>query len=119
MVEVADPGPVKTLFPCLPDWQATALDHDLIAVCAPLRASDTILQQLAERRPPGLVFDIGSLKAPLRSGLEAMRAAGCRIASVHPMFGPGELMLSGRHILFVDTGHAEATQEAHRLLTLS
>jgi chorismate mutase/prephenate dehydrogenase len=115
MVEVADPGPGDSLFPRVPDWRATSLDHDLIAVCAPLRASSTILEQLAERRPAGLVFDIGSLKAPLRSGLEAMRAAGCRIASVHPMFGPGELMLSGRHILFVDAGHAEATQEAQAL----
>jgi chorismate mutase/prephenate dehydrogenase len=115
VVEVADPGPGESLFSCTPEWQALSLDHDLIAVCAPLRASSTILEQLAERRPPGLIFDIGSLKSPLRDGLEAMRAAGCRIASVHPMFGPGELMLSGRHILFVDVGHTEATREARAL----
>jgi len=114
-VEVADPGPGVSLFPCTPDWRQVTLDHDVIAVCAPLRASNRILGQLAERRPRGLIFDIGSLKTPLHDGLEALRAAGCRIASVHPMFGPGELMLSGRHILFVDAGHAEAMQEARAL----
>jgi chorismate mutase/prephenate dehydrogenase len=114
-VEIADPGDGESLFPRITDWRQSPLDHDLIAVCAPLRSSNRILQQLAERRPVGLVFDIGSLKSPLAEGLEAMRAAGCRIASVHPMFGPRELMLSGRHILLVDAGHAEALAEAREL----
>lgn len=114
-VEVADPAEADSLFPHVADWRDTSLEHDLIAVCAPLRESNRILHELAERRPQGLVFDIGSLKAPLREGLEAMRAAGLRIASVHPMFGPGELMLSGRHILLVDAGHEQALAEAHAL----
>lgn len=115
VVEVADPGHGESLFPRVADWRETSLEHDVIAVCAPLRASNRILEQLAKRCPKGLVFDIGSLKAPVRSGLEAMRAAGCRVASVHPMFGPRELMLSGRHILFVDAGNAEALAEARAL----
>jgi chorismate mutase/prephenate dehydrogenase len=116
-VKIADPGQGESLYPRMEDWQASSLDHDLIAVCAPLRSSNLILEQLAERRPSGLVFDIGSLKAPLANGLEAMRLAGCRIASVHPMFGPRELMLSGRHILLVDAGHAGALGEARELFT--
>jgi chorismate mutase/prephenate dehydrogenase len=114
-VEIADPGSGESLFPHVSDWRETSLAHDLIAVCAPLRASNLILEELAARQPAGLVFDIGSLKAPLRNGLEAMRAAGCRIASVHPMFGPNELMLSGRHILFVDVGDSRALAEAREL----
>ncbi len=114
-VEVADPGPGDSLFPRIHDWRDSSLEHDLVAVCAPLRASNQILEELAGHKPRGLVFDIGSLKGPVAAGLEAMRKAGCRIASVHPMFGPRELMLSGRHILLVDAGHAEALLEAKAL----
>jgi chorismate mutase/prephenate dehydrogenase len=117
VVEIADPGPGESLFPAVADWRETGLDHDVIAVAAPLRASNAILAELAEARPAGLVFDIGSLKSPLEPGLLAMRAAGCRVTSVHPMFGPGELMLSGRHILFVDVGDREALNEARELFS--
>ena len=41
-----------------------------------------------------------------------MRASGCRVCSVHPMFGPNEIGLSGRHILFVDVGNQQAIAEA-------
>ncbi|HSM69882.1 MAG TPA: bifunctional chorismate mutase/prephenate dehydrogenase [Xanthomonadales bacterium] len=116
-VEIADPGPGESLFPVIADWRDSGLDQDVIVVAAPLRASNQVLTELAGRRPPGLVFDIGSLKSPLRPGLEAMRAAGCRIASVHPMFGPDVLMLSGRHILLVDAGHPQALAEAARLFS--
>jgi chorismate mutase/prephenate dehydrogenase len=51
----------------------------------------------------------------MRTGLEALAASGCRVCSVHPMFGPDEIGLSGRHILFVDIGNAEALAEARAL----
>ena len=84
-------------------------------VAVPLRPSNDILLRLAALKPSGLVFDIGSLKSPMRSGLEALAAAGCRVCSVHPMFGPNEIGLSGRHILFVDSGHAGALADARAL----
>ena len=94
-VEVADPaGPVKG-FAHRADWQSDALDQDIIVVATPLGATAQVLQELARRRPRGLVFDIGSLKTPLRSGLEALVRAGCRVTSIHPMFGPDTHMLSG------------------------
>jgi chorismate mutase/prephenate dehydrogenase len=71
--------------------------------------------RLAELKPDCLVFDIGSLKSPMREGLDAMRDSGCRVCSVHPMFGPNEIGLSGRHILFVDVGNQEAIAEARAL----
>jgi chorismate mutase/prephenate dehydrogenase len=89
--------------------------HDLIVVAAPPAASNRILHRLAELRPQGLVFDVGSLKSPLRPGLEALAAAGCRVTSVHPMFGPDLRLLSGRHVLFCDVGHPEATAAARAL----
>ncbi len=103
--------------PALAPGQAPAhpLDHDVIVVSASLAASGIILTRLAHLRPPGLVFDVGSLKSPLRPGLAALADAGCRVTSIHPMFGPDTRLLSGRHVLFCDAGHPEATAEARAL----
>jgi chorismate mutase/prephenate dehydrogenase len=114
-VEVADPATGETSFKRVDDWEAVVDDYELIVVAVPLRPSNDILLHLAELRPQGLIFDIASLKGPMREGLDALRASGCRVTSVHPMFGPDEIGLSGRHILFVDMGHPEALREAREL----
>jgi len=94
------------------DWHGLEVSPDVIVVAAPLEATGRILRELADSRPRGLVFDVGSLKSPLRGAFEALVAAGVRVASVHPMFGPDVALLSGRHVIFVDVGVPEATQEA-------
>jgi len=114
-VDVADQVDRATAFGRVDDWQAVVNDYDLIVVAVPLRPSNDILLRLAELKPECLVFDIGSLKSPMREGLEAMRTSGCRVCSVHPMFGPNEIGLSGRHILFVDVGNQQAIAEARAL----
>ncbi len=114
-VDVADQATGSTPFRQVDDWQAVVNDYDLIVVAVPLRPSNDILLRLAELKPECLVFDIGSLKSPMREGLDAMRQSGCRVCSVHPMFGPDEPGLSGRHILFVDVGNKEAIAEARAL----
>ncbi|HZW58988.1 MAG TPA: prephenate dehydrogenase/arogenate dehydrogenase family protein [Woeseiaceae bacterium] len=97
------------------DWRAAGLDFDVIVVATPLAVSNRILAELASLAPGGLVFDIGSLKTPLRAGLSALRDAGCQVASLHPMFGPDTELLSGRHLIFVDAGSAAATATAKEL----
>jgi len=114
-VDIADRLEGDTPFRRVDDWQAVVNDYDLIVVAVPLRPSNDILLSLAELKPDCLVFDIGSLKSPMREGLDAMRASGCRVCSVHPMFGPDEIGLSGRHILFVNVGNEEAVAEARAL----
>ncbi len=114
-VDVTDLVAKETLFDRVEDWETVIDDYDLVVVAVPLRPSNDILHRLADLKPRGLVFDIGSLKSPMRSGLEALAEAGCKVCSVHPMFGPEEIGLSGRHILFVDTGNAEALAEARAL----
>jgi len=114
-VDVADRVAGDSPFKRVDDWQAVENDYDLIVVAVPLRPSNDILLCLAELKPKCLVFDIGSLKSPMREGLDAMRVSGCRVCSVHPMFGPDEIGLSGRHILFVDVGDYEAIAEARAL----
>ncbi|MGN6106550.1 MAG: prephenate dehydrogenase/arogenate dehydrogenase family protein [Kofleriaceae bacterium] len=115
-VEIADPsgdGPPGVVHHR--DWRAVPLDHELIVLAAPMPATAEILEQLASAPPPGVVFDVGSLKSPLRHGLHALRAAGGRVTSVHPMFGPDTELLSGRHVIFVDLGVPEATAAARAL----
>ena len=114
-VEIADPAAEAGRKGVRHDWDDGPLDQDLIVVAAPLVRSGQILETLAQRRPPGLIFDVGSLKSPLRHGLAALAEAGCRVTSVHPMFGPDTRLLSGRHVIFADVGHAGATAEARAL----
>lgn len=97
------------------DWRAAGIDYDVIVVATPLAVSGDILKSLAALQPKGLVFDIGSLKSPLRAGLEALRESGCQVTSLHPMFGPDTELLSGRHLIFVDVGSAQATASARAL----
>ena len=62
-----------------------------------------------------MIFDVGSLKSPLRAGLMALRSHGCKVTSLHPMFGPDTELLSGRHVVFVDLGNAAALESAREL----
>jgi len=115
VVEVADLREPTGEFTYVRDWENAVLDHDMIIVATPLGISCGVLEALARRSPSGIVFDIGSLKTPLRPGLRALRDAGVRVTSIHPMFGPDTEMLSGRHVIFVDLGVAEATRGAQSL----
>jgi len=97
------------------NWTDAGVDFDVIVVAAPLAVSGRILAQLAVLKPKGLVFDIGSLKSPLLDGLRELHSVGCRVTSLHPMYGPDTRLLSGRHLIFCDVGNAEATAAAKEL----
>lgn len=114
-VQLADPAPSRQTYASVPDWRDIDLDHDLIIVATPIKITAEILDELAARCPPGLIIDIGSLKTPLREALAKLAAAGCRVASIHPMFGPDTRLLSGRHVIFVDTGSRAAVDAARQL----
>jgi len=114
-VEIADPAPAEGPYPQIADWRESALAQDIIVIAAPIKATAGVLEALAERRPRGLILDIGSLKTPLQRGLGALAGVGCRVTSIHPMFGPDTRLLSGRHVVFVDVGVADATEEARSL----
>jgi chorismate mutase/prephenate dehydrogenase len=114
-VEVADPAGARPGGTAVEDWRKTDLQHDFIVLATPLGVTDGILKDLALRRPPGVIFDIGSLKSPLRAGLHALRSHGCKVTSVHPMFGPDTELLSGRHVIFVDLGNAAALEAVQQL----
>ena len=114
-VTIADPAGEVPGYEWVADWEATDLGHDLVVVATPLKIANEVLLAIARRRPKGVVFDVGSLKTPLRAGLAALRDAGVHVTSVHPMFGPDTELLSGRHVIFIDLGDAEALAEARAL----
>lgn len=114
-VQVSDPSGPPPGAQDAGDLAANPLDHDFIVIATPLGATDTVLRMLAMRRPPGVIFDLGSLKSPLRGGLMALKSHGCRVTSVHPMFGPDTELLSGRHVIFVDLGMPDALASARAL----
>jgi chorismate mutase/prephenate dehydrogenase len=114
-VEIADPGAAAPGVTRVEDWRRTDLKHDFIVLATPLGITDAILRDLALRRPAGVIFDVGSLKSPLRAGLLALKSHGCKVTSVHPMFGPDTELLSGRHVVFIDLGNAAALEAAREL----
>ena len=116
-VEIADPVGGTEGLVHRRSWEDGPVDHDLIVAATPLSSTGPVLHALAERRPPGVVLDVASLKSPLRSGLHALRDAGIAVTSIHPMFGPDVNLLSGRHVLIVDLGVAEANALAAGLFS--
>jgi chorismate mutase/prephenate dehydrogenase len=115
-VDVFDPAGAPPGFAGIPDWHKSDLSaYDYIVVATPLGATGAILKELALLRPPGIIFDVGSLKSPLRAGLQALKAHGCQVTSIHPMFGPDTELLSGRHVVFVDLGCPLALQKVRDL----
>ncbi|MBN2344042.1 MAG: prephenate dehydrogenase/arogenate dehydrogenase family protein [Deltaproteobacteria bacterium] len=114
-VTVADPSVCEATKAKVSDWTTLELAFDVIVVATPLGKSADVLTALAEQAPRGLVFDVASLKGPVKDALNLLNRSGCRVTSVHPMFGPDTTMLSGRHVIFMNVGNAPAHQEARAL----
>lgn len=91
---------------------------DVIVLATNLSSTRQVLQELLSSVSPAndpLIFDIASLKAELVQPLREAAAAGRRVTSLHPMFAPGAVLLSGRAVLVCDAGNREATEEARSL----
>ena len=99
------------------DWTEAPDDFDLTVVTAPLAVTADLLPRIAAAGRRGLVFDIGSVKTPLRPGLEEMARRGVAAASVHPMFGPDTLALHRRHVLVMEAGSPRAADAAAELFS--
>ena len=112
VVAVADPDAGD-----FPDWREAGDAFDVYVIATPLPIASEVLVQMSRQVPEGLVYDIGSLKTPLRNALNRLVAAGGRVASIHPMFGPETNLLSGRHVVVVDVGVPEATEGARELFS--
>ncbi|WP_428608778.1 prephenate dehydrogenase/arogenate dehydrogenase family protein [Sedimenticola sp.] len=115
-VEICDPLPAPSGHTRFASLEETDLSQDLLVIAAPINQTAQLLEILVERRPGGVIFDISSLKGPLAEGLQKLRAAGCHVTSIHPMFGPDTELLSGRNVVFIDDlGDTQATAVVQEL----
>ena len=114
-VHVADPNANIETKNTFSNWQETDDSYDVTVVAAPLRESAAILSQILEITRSGLIFDIGSLKAPFKETLKQMAEKGMQVASIHPMFGPNTDLLSGKHIIFMDVGSDQSLEKVQKL----
>ena len=114
-VHIADPNATDVSENVFSNWQETDDSYDVTVVAAPLRESTQILGQMLEKTRTGLIFDIGSLKAPFKETLKQMAEKGMQVASIHPMFGPNTDLLTGKHIIFMDVDSDRSLEKVQRL----
>jgi chorismate mutase / prephenate dehydrogenase len=111
-----DPAPgTASTFPLVAQLEAGATQHDVVVLAAPISKTPALLAQIAATKTKALVFDICSLKTPLLEALEKAASQGIRIASAHPMFGPGVDLLAGRNIVICHVSDKAATQATRAL----
>ncbi len=85
---------------------------DVILLAMPLSLGPELLETVLARNPRGLVVDISSLKSHLIGVLREGAAHGLRVASLHPLFGPGVRTLAGRIMAVCDCGNPAAADQA-------
>ncbi|MFN8612331.1 MAG: chorismate mutase [Vulcanimicrobiota bacterium] len=85
---------------------------DVLVLSTPLAMLPQTLGQALTLPGKPLIFDIGSLKSHLVADLQKAARAGHRVTSLHPMFAPGTVVLTGRSVLVCDAGDPQATQQA-------
>lgn len=107
-----------------PDFDCTYYDalneeishSDIIVVAAPIRESANILEKLETlslEKP--IIFDVSSVKAPVKKALVNLYKKGIKVTSLHPMFGPTVELLFGKHIIITSLGNNDADNLAKDL----
>jgi chorismate mutase / prephenate dehydrogenase len=106
VVDLVHPG-----FPC--EYSASIvtpiMQHDIIIVATPIRASIEILKNLGEQKLQStVIFDVSSVKTPIYKSLLDLKKKGALVTSLHPMFGPSVELLFGKHIIRTSLGVKQA-----------
>ncbi len=114
-VHINDVEPLKNQHNFVADFTNIELNHDYVIVATPIQKSAEILQQLIVLKPTGIILDISSIKSPLRLPLRQLADSGCKVVSIHPMFGPDIQLMSGKHVIFIDMGNEEAVNQVKQL----
>jgi len=114
-VSTLDPaGPVPGCVQAA-DLAAALPRAEVVVIATPLSLGAGVLREVLAARPPALVTDILSLKSHVIEELKAGAAAGLRVASLHPLFGPEVQTLGGRVLAVLDCGNAAAADDAAAL----
>ena len=97
------------------NWKDTDDNYDITVVATPLRESKEILEEILEHGREGILFDIASIKSPIKETLTKISEKGMRVTSIHPMFGPDTDLLTGKHIVFMNLDKEDSHLEIMKL----
>ena len=97
------------------NWKDTDDNYDITLVATPLRESKEILEEILEYGREGILFDIASIKSPIKETLTKISEKGMRVTSIHPMFGPDTDLLTGKHIVFMNLDEQDSHLEIMKL----
>jgi chorismate mutase/prephenate dehydrogenase len=89
-------------------------EADLVLCATPPTSTAELYDEWTAAPPRGVIVDIASIKTPLLTAIGRLRAAGARVASMHPMFGPSTVLLRDADVVICETGddHARDVAEA-------
>jgi chorismate mutase / prephenate dehydrogenase len=116
-VTTLDPAGSVPGYPVATDLSAAVRDADAVIVTTPLAVGHDVLGRILALEPGALVADAFSLKSHVLDLLEGAGRRGQRVASIHPLFGPGARTLSGRVMAVCDCGNQRAANDAAALFT--
>ncbi|MBX8631686.1 MAG: prephenate dehydrogenase/arogenate dehydrogenase family protein [Thermoplasmata archaeon] len=111
-VVINDIERVPSPFKFEPDLLRAVSMADVVILSTPISVTAGIIRQLAEASCGATVIDGCSLKSPLINEIRFGISRGMRIASIHPMFGPGTRMLVDQNLIVCDCGDREAVETA-------
>ena len=97
------------------EGEAALPTADLVLCCTPPAATAKLYMHWCARPPRGVIADIASIKTPVIPAIRRLQAAGARMASMHPMFGPSIALLRDADVVLCDTGDPSALLEVERL----
>lgn len=92
--------------------EAALFNAELVVLATPPGSIASLYREWADEPPRGVLVDLASIKTPLVEPIRRLQAAGARVASIHPMFGPSILLLRDAEVVVCDTGDREATELA-------
>lgn len=118
-VAIVDPNASSTGRPVIGDIETAANRVDVLVFATPIRSTAPLLRRALTSETRALILDVLSVKAPIVEVLKSAAAAGRRVTSLHPMFGPSARTLSGRNLLIVSCGVPEADRAARALFERS
>jgi chorismate mutase/prephenate dehydrogenase len=97
-------------------WARRAFASAELVLCStPPATIAKLYTDWAKEPPAGVVVDVASIKTPVIEPIRALQEAGCRVASIHPMFGPSTVLLRDADIVICDTGDAGAASTVQKL----
>ncbi len=99
------------------DLGKAALEADVVLLSTPISATSSVLSEVISTGTSALIMDGCSLKSPLIGELKRGVSLGMKIASIHPMFGPGAKTLAEQNMIVCDCGNPAAVDEATSLFS--